>query len=74
MRLSITDPVPLPPDKQVDFSDEDEGASALQPSGSQESSSAAAPGPSLTSLSAPAPSEVPPAYLWCDLGGLMAPC
>lgn len=27
--LSITDPVPLSPGKQVDFSDEDEGASAL---------------------------------------------
>ena len=67
--LFITDPVPLSPGKQVDFShedgneDENEGASALAlwPPGSKPSSSPAVPGPSLTSPSAPTPSEVPPA-------------
>ena len=75
IHLSITDLVPLSPGKQVDFSNEDEGAStpALQPSGSKLSSSPAFLDPSLTSLWAPAPSEVSPDYLWHDSGGLCLP-
>lgn len=72
--LSITDPVPPSPGKQVDNNNEDENAPApaLQPSGYKPSSSPAGPGFSLTSTSAPAPSEVPPDYPMCDLGGLLS--
>ena len=58
--LFITDPTPLSPGNQVDFSNEDEGtyAPALQWSDSKQASSAAVQGPSLTCPSAPTPLEV----------------
>ena len=66
--IYLTDPVPLSLGKQVDFSNEDEGASApaLQLSGFKPFPSATVQSPSLTSPSTLVPLEVPPAYPWRD--------
>jgi len=70
--LSITDTFLRSLGKWVDFSNEDEGASALvlQLSGSKPYFSAAVQGPSLTPLLLLPHRRCPPAYIWHDLGRL----